>query len=526
MVDDEEIVRRGFRRKIDWERLGFEFLEPCENGEQALDAIRSLHPDVVMTDIYMPKVDGLAVAAYAAEHHPEIVVVILSGYDEFEYAQKAIRSKVFEYVLKPVTSRDLTGLLGRLKERLDADQRSRQDESALMERADQGADLLKARRLTALVTGAQDAMEEAEFEELFGFSPRGLSCAVLVAERDPAARAAMPGGARLSEIVAAGVGPMRRALPFSPGEDREALLIFEPDPVSCARVAGSAADKVAAADGFPAIVGLSGVRESWTEVPLAFKEAVAALSYRLVAGTGKVFRYPLDRADDPSQIAELKTRSEKLSRSVVAGDIEESETRSADLFGMMEASLLSPQRVQHDIRALFAGILDAFAQLGISPGTVSRDLGMDYDLVVQRLRTAEEARSLLGRLAAYAGAILDARNLPAPEWKVRDFKDYVARHYGEKSLSVQTVAESLSISASYLSKLVKRRLDQSVIDYLTEYRMERAKELLATSDLMTYEIAEATGYPDARYFSSTFKRHVGVTPSEYRSARRRKTDGS
>lgn len=225
MVDDEEIVRRGFRRKIDWERLGFEFLEPCENGEQALEAIRSLHPDVVMTDIYMPKVDGLAVAAYAAEHHPEIVVVILSGYDEFEYAQKAIRSKVFEYVLKPVTSRDLTGLLGRLKERLDADQRSRQDESALMERADQGADLLKARRLTALVTGAQDAMEEAEFEELFGFSPRGLSCAAVVAERDPAARAAMPGGARLSEIVAAGVGPMRRALPFSRRRPRGAPYI-------------------------------------------------------------------------------------------------------------------------------------------------------------------------------------------------------------------------------------------------------------------------------------------------------------
>jgi two-component system response regulator YesN len=149
---------------------------------------------------------------------------------------------------------------------------------------------------------------------------------------------------------------------------------------------------------------------------------------------------------------------------------------------------------------------------------------MDYDLVVQRLRTAEEARTLLGKLAAYAGSILDARNLPTPEWKVRDFKDYVARHYGEKSLSVQTVAASLSISASYLSKLVKRYLDRSVIDYLTEYRMERAKELLATSDLMTYEIAEATGYPDARYFSSSFRRHVGVTPTEYRGERRRKTD--
>ena len=112
MVDDEEIVRRGFQRKIDWTSLGFEFLEPCENGEQAIEAMEALRPDVVMTDIAMPRMDGLAVAAYAAEHHPEIVVVILSGYDEFEYAQKAIRSNVFEYVLKPVTSRDLMGCSG------------------------------------------------------------------------------------------------------------------------------------------------------------------------------------------------------------------------------------------------------------------------------------------------------------------------------------------------------------------------------------------------------------------------------
>ena len=74
MVDDEEIVRRGFRRKIDWTRLDFEFLEPCENGEQAIEAMEALRPDVIMTDIAMPHVDGLGVAAYAAEHHPEIVI--------------------------------------------------------------------------------------------------------------------------------------------------------------------------------------------------------------------------------------------------------------------------------------------------------------------------------------------------------------------------------------------------------------------------------------------------------------------
>ena len=207
----------------------------------------------------------------------------------------------------------------------------------------------------------------------------------------------------------------------------------------------------------------------------------------------------------------------------MSGEAEETEVRTTAFLALLQETRLSPQRVRHEIGTLFEAVLDAMRELGVSAAAISRDLKVDYELAVQRLRTAEEVRAHLLRLAEYAGSVLESRNLPIPEWKVRDFKEYVARHYGEQNLSVQKVAASLSISASYLSKLVKRYLDRSVVDYLIDYRMERAKELLATSDLMTYEIAEATGYPDARYFSSTFRRHIGVTPTEFRAELRRKT---
>ncbi len=524
MVDDEEIVRRGFRRKIDWEALGFEFLEPCENGEQALAAIQAHHPDVVMTDIYMPRVDGLAVAAYAAEHHPEIVVVILSGYDEFEYARQAISSRVFEYVLKPVNSRELTTLLGRLRDRLDADRRTRQEEGVLKEQAGRGADLMKVRSVARLVSGAPVLEGEAEFQHLFGFSPRGMTCAAVVAEPDPAAKMAPPQGKRLSDEVARVAASLRRVLSFSPGEDREALLLFEPDSSSCLRAAQSAAERLAGAGAQQASVGVSGVHSSWTEAARAYQEASAAVSYRLVSRAGKAFRYAPGMTDDPALGADLRSLGESLRRAVMGGDRAETNSRARSLFAVTSSGRLSPQRVRLEVDALFAAILDAFTELGVSPAAVSRDLGMDYDLAVQRLRTVEETGALLARLADYAASVLDSRNLPTPEWKVRDFKEYVARHFGEPNLSVRSLAAGLSISESYLSKLVKRHLDRSVIDYLTEYRLERAKELLATSDLMTYEVAEAAGYADARYFSSTFRRHVGVTPTEYRNARRGKPD--
>jgi two-component system response regulator YesN len=127
VADDEEIVRRGFRKKIAWAEAGFEFLEPCKNGDEAIQRIALEHPDVVMTDICMPLVDGLEVAAYIADRFPEIIVIVLSGYDEFEYARSALRSRVAEYLLKPITSRELSALITKLKTRLDETERHRSE---------------------------------------------------------------------------------------------------------------------------------------------------------------------------------------------------------------------------------------------------------------------------------------------------------------------------------------------------------------------------------------------------------------
>lgn len=123
VIDDEEIVRRGFKNKIDWADAGFEFLPPCKNGREAISRIPIDHPDVVMTDICMPLVDGLEVASFLSKEYPEIAVIILSGYGEFEYARAALRFKVLEYLLKPITSSELLAVITKIKTRLDEKQK-------------------------------------------------------------------------------------------------------------------------------------------------------------------------------------------------------------------------------------------------------------------------------------------------------------------------------------------------------------------------------------------------------------------
>ncbi len=571
LVDDEQLVRRGFKDKIDWKSHGFELLKPCENGAEAISVIQSVHPDVVMTDICMPRMDGLAVAAHTAAHFPDIVTVILSGFDDFQYAQKAIRTKAFDYVLKPVTPQELKSLLAKIKAKLDADRRSRENENALKLKVQTGDTLLRMKNVFNLVSGDRITLHEEDFQSLFGFSPRGLACAAVVAEEESSSRGGGPGfqesssrgGSggvlaaseasfkRRSELRAgpgfkghgeslnrdareprglpigglsdalAAAASVRWALPFSTGQGREAVLVFETDTRSCDRVAAQIASRTA--ETREATIGVGRAYESWRDASRTYQEAVAALSYRLIAMPGKAFRYSQAKEDDPSSLAELKAGKDKLCRATVSGQATEDALK--DFFVMMCAMELSPQRVRHEIGSLFASILDAFGALGVSPLTLSADLNIDYYSTVERLKTMEETRCLLDRLSSYSAKVVDLRYLHVPEWKVLDIKDYVARHY-QQGLSVQKVAEGLSISSSYLSKLAKRYLHASFVDYLTDYRLERAKDLLGTTSLMTYEIAEKVGYPDARYFSSIFKKRLGVTPSEYRNERRRGKPGT
>jgi two-component system, response regulator YesN len=518
MADDEEIVRRGFRRKIDWKRIGFRFLEPCADGREAIEAIDRLRPDVLMTDIYMPHVDGLAVAQYAAEHSPSTLVVILSGYDEFEFAQRAMRTRAVDYVLKPVNSRELTQLLLRLRERLDTEQRTREE---MHTRAEAGDALVRTRTLVDLVTPGAAPVPSAVFETLFGFSPRGLACAALVAERESIPREKTPSWEPLDTVLrtAAVSGP--RALSFFPGDDRAAVLVFQAGLEACERQCRSLASRLAAAGWSGVAVGVGGARADWTEACRSYEEAGAALSYRLVRSGGGVFSVGPTR-EDPAALAAAKRTMEVLCRSVLSGETTEA-ARGADtmLRGLDEAGL-TPARVRHEVSALFDALHDGFGALGISRATLAQDLGEEYERGVDRLRSAEQVRDRLARCAEYARTILTKRNLPAARWKSLDVQEYVARHFAEKDLSVQRVAGGLSISTSYLSKLVKRYFDASFVEYLTSYRMEKACRMLATTDLLAYEVAEAVGFADPRYFSALFKRHTGRTPTEFRAEARRK----
>jgi two-component system, response regulator YesN len=521
MADDEELVRRGFQEKIDWTGEGFEFLPPCENGRIAIEAIERWHPDVVMTDIYMPIMDGLAVSSWVAERYPETLVVVLSGYDEFEYAQAAIRAKVFDYVLKPVGSRDLKALLGRMKATLDERRAKQATEHVLQEEAEKSRALQRERLLRDLANGFGPILSREDFEQLFGFDPSRYACSVFIAALDtPEDQIAADHQTNLLDRLTALVGTENRILTFPPGDGRAAAIVFEQTEEKCVRVAEFFAARLIGSEGPKSSVGLGRAYRSWLDSSRSFDEAVASLFYRLVSGGGKAYAYTQTRETDMVSVAGLDAHVERLRLIMKSGDLAAAEGVIEGFIRAIEAAKLSPQRVRHEIQAGFAASMDALGEIGISYPAVSQELDSDFYRLTEKMRTDSDVRATLMKVCRYAAGIISSRSIHIPERKILDFKDHISRHFSEQNMSIQRVADDLSVSSSYLGKLIRRYLGASFVDYLTDFRVERAKELLAATDKLTYEIAEATGYPDQRYFSSIFRKRVGMTPSEYRSSRR------
>jgi two-component system response regulator YesN len=166
IADDEANVREGIRDNLNWSELGFEVVGDFENGREVIQAAAQLQPDVVLTDINMPFVDGLEVSRYLFEHFPRTKVIILTGYDEFEYAQQALKLKVHDYILKPNTANELRQILTRLKAELDEEATQTENLSNLKQRLKESLPLVRERFLNQLTAGS---VREGELEDKLSY---------------------------------------------------------------------------------------------------------------------------------------------------------------------------------------------------------------------------------------------------------------------------------------------------------------------------------------------------------------------
>mgnify|MGYP001378607965 CR=1 FL=1 len=514
VVDDEPRVRRGLTSLIprldqEWAVIG-----EAKNGLEAIELVRKEMPDLVITDIRMPHMNGLDLLSALKEYPVE--VVILSGYGYFEYAQTAVKFGAFDFLLKPLKPSDIENLLARLKTHLQSVRPSGHNP----------APLHITRQWKDWLTGSEDTIEIAN--ELQTYLPADINAyQMMTIEIDQYEELIMDDQWGDKQLVLFAV---RNVVHEVMTEKASSLFLFTEgsrlhflilNQTYCRESTRQLITEVRKWVKMSISIGLSRSFPLFSQLPEAYREAKEALQNKWIYGGGNVYDYEevairiQDDAGYPADIDEALVRAVRASQS---------ESSIAELDGFMTAikDKNLPFRVfRRFCLQLLSSILRIVYEKRLQECIVHSS-AQPQDLF-QRDFTADEFEVYMKEQIA---AIIKAT-----EWQLQQKQnqtlekavEYIRCHYG-RDISLDDVAEHTRMSGSYFSSFFKQETGETFIEYLTRLRMEKAKSLMMNAELRLYEIARLVGYQDVKYFSRLFKRHLGVTPAEYRQFFYRKED--
>ena len=526
IVDDEAVVRVGLRNTIAWQDHGFVLVGDYANGREAWEAVELHKPELVISDISMPFMDGLELIGLIAAQYPYIKSIILTGFEEFEYAQHAIRLKVSDFILKPITAREIRQLLDRVKQEMDAEREHREDIGRLRSQLTQSLPLLKERFLERLVAVGLGRAEIEERFAAFGMNPPVSLQLALVFDIDDFGDRELLSYEHDAEFLRFAAFDIAKetlekhdVLVFRTREERIAAIVSgEEDESLLYERAFSMAEEVRhhveVYLKFTVTVGVGRACESAELLPVSYRSALSALDYRFLHGKNRVLGI-MDLEGRPHAPPARLEWDKSLASAVRTGSLQEANRLIEEGIAEMKATFTTIEPCYLHLQKVVLTLLNAFQELDLPDPETSLAWQMKL-LDVYRFKTLGEVEAWLKEVVhAVVTAIQGSRNQLIAR-QVRQAVTYIEDHYMNDRLSLQDLCRYVLMSTSYFSLVFKQHTGETFVEYLTGVRIAKAKELLRGTPLKLYEIAERVGYKDPNYFSMLFKKHAGLTPKDYR----------
>lgn len=521
LVDDEEEVIQAIMKKINWENLGFSVIGYACNGVKAFEMVEEFQPDVIMTDIRMPYMDGLELANRIKAEYPAAKILFFTGFDEFEYAKEAIHLEVEEYVLKPINSAELTNVFTQLKIKLDQEISEKRNVEILQKYYLESLPLLQADFYAALIEGRVRKEEIPGYLTDYQLSFPGpyFSCLVIHTSSSQAPEQMNPMllSTSVHKQAVEHLGEKWKANCFS--YLGNTILITQLKNESeiteltddCDRFCKYARRMIGAV----VTIGIGQACADIQELPQSYKSAREAISYRSIYGASRAINL---KEIDPQKIARRDSMENDLSalfKVIRLGSEEDVQKAARQYLEHMSFPQKSLEQYYIDIMEL----ISAFYRFAANNDITMDDFSGDIRKLYSRLLDMDPDmmhKWLIDRCLSFRKTIISARNSSTKSFVSRA-KEYVHNNFGDAGLSLDHVCERLGVSNSYFSTIFKKETGSSFISYLTDYRMDRASSLLIETNEKSYMIAKKVGYTDPNYFSYVFKRRFGVSPSKYRT---------
>ncbi|RBW69721.1 response regulator [Bacillus taeanensis] len=515
IIDDDRIIRRGLSNIFSQENYGFQLVGTASDGERGLELIEEQRPQIVISDINMPFMNGLEMARIVKEKYPEIKVILLTGYEDFKYAQEAIKVRAFDYILKPI---DSDALVAKVKLAADEWEKEQKKDKQIQE----GMPLLHAQFFKKLIyNGIEPNRVKKEMTDL-GIKLNGSKFAVLLIKVDDLQQL---NGKNYKEAV--------QRICSNVFKNKIEGIVFEWDGDELAAVLPFSQQLIENNEGIHDIaeqirfhvknhlnttvtIAVGNVYQSLTGIVLSYQSARTAMDLRHMIGKDTVFS--IKNFTFPMQVnsMNLNELEEELVEKVTLGLSHEVLT----VLEEMNNQLIDQKFIRlHEIRLMAIRIVvllfhetekwtKQFEESNL-------DLTSSYNKMMQ-MQTVEEIFNEISDIAVRLASYANTQRKSKEPTLVEKAMKYIEENYDQEGLSLQQVAREVHVSAAYLSNIFKVEKGINFGDFLLKTRMKKAMELLRDKNMKAYEVAEMVGYSNPQYFSVCFKKYTNYSPVDFK----------
>jgi len=515
IVDDEEIERNALRMIIERFVPDVQIVGEAENGRYALEMVKLLQPDLVTMDIKMPGIDGIEAVKILHGHYPATRFIMVSAFDEFEYARRVMKFGVKEYLVKPCKKEQIVSAVNSVVEDIEHDIEAKKRIGDLESKVQQANTAIEAELVIAILMDHIQDVKLEDWKEMFGIEKSSGGYAMVVTLSDQGSEIPLNMKKKMyvwlrdqiKQQNPSLVGPMSGVLipSFVFPEQRENSdgHSVRSRMVQFARDLINRFERVFA--GNEMNVGIGTMYPSEERLVESYHEALLACQNKCIS---RLTLYEdLSFIEREEGYAYPQETEKQLLRTVKSGDLDKSILEfERYLNELLYATHYNLQRVKHDLDKLFSVILQLFTENGMALASVT-----SFQHLLDEKSLREHAKFQMRLL-------VEKLNLwYAQEHRggMQKAKEYIAENFS-KELSLEEVAEHVQLSPFYFSKLFHEQCGVTFIDYLTGARIERARELLSDPKQTIKEIGIQVGYRDPNYFSRVFKKTIGFSPTEYR----------
>lgn len=518
LVDDEPLILKSIRAAIAWDRLGIEIVGEARNGQEGMRQVERLSPDIVLSDIRMPSMDGITFMGQAMKIRPDMIFIIISGYGEFEYAREALREGAFDYMLKPIDHDELEEIAKAAVEKLREDRRRKEEAETLRHSLQSLSILARERMYAELIEGNDKPYRQLAFLEQTELE-RSYYMQLIRLHREGTNQERWGSDdKRLWSFVIRNIleelGGENGALAIFPFHGGEWVILLPKSPEAKKQALGEEIVRSIQRYAHSACsVGISRDFRGLDQLGASYASAKRALYWQFLRGRGGVYADALQPVEE-AKIEYPMEKERQLSETIQTLNAEKLTALMAQWRKEMEQKAYSRELIER-VMLEFAVALNRQFQHWHTQAAFPLEALLDI------LRSSE---SLADMMSIFERTLVDwmkdIRETPAREdgkSVVEKAKAYIENFY-HKDLGIDEIADSVHLSVSHFCSIFKQESGFTFLEYLTKVRIDKACFMLRNTDVKIYQVAPLVGYQDAKYFTQVFKKLTGLTPSEYREA--------